>query len=99
METLKNKNVIEIEGVKLSAKAIAKIFYLQHCFHKDSKGYELNFKNESVDSHIEFINESVHFLIDLSKEDEKRNKDTMYVLWCLNDYKNLLELLKSPEED
>lgn len=97
METQESKKVIEIEGVKLSAEAIAKLFYLQHCFHKESTGIELNFNNESANSHIEFINDSIHFLIDLSKEDEKRNEDILGVLWVLNDYKNLLDALKSPE--
>jgi hypothetical protein len=99
METQDKKNVIEIEGVKLSAKTIAKIFYLQHCFHKESKGIELNFNNESANSDIHFINESIHFLLDISKQDLKLEQDFLNVLWCLNDYKKLLDALKSPEEN
>jgi hypothetical protein len=99
METQDIKKVIEIEGVKLSPEAIAKIFYLQHCFHKEHKNIPLNFHNESVDFEILQINDSIHALIDIAKEDEKRNSEIMYVLWTLNDYKNLLDALKSPEQN
>jgi hypothetical protein len=93
METQDSKKVIEIEGVKLSAEAIKEIFRLQHYFIEA----ETNFKNELADIHVGFINESIHVLIDLSKQDEKRNEDIMGILWVLNDCKNLINALKAPE--
>ena len=99
MKTQEIKIVSEIEGVKLSSEAIAKIFYLQHCFSKEYKDIPLNFHNEGADNDILLINDSIHFLIDLAKEDERRNSEIMYVLWTLNDYKNLLDALKSPEQN
>ncbi len=99
MKTQEIKKVIEIEGVKLSEDAIRQLFFLQHCFHKENTGCEPNFNNETIKSDIEFINDSVHFMIDLAKDDPKTEKDILNVLWCLNDYKRLLDVLKSPEQN
>lgn len=101
METKESKKVIEIEDVKLTEEALNEIFYLQNDVHRSyfKEGYSdvKRFNNEGANSEIEFVNESVHFLIDLGKTEDKLHPEIMQVLQILNSFKNLLDKLKSPE--
>lgn len=102
METKEeSKKVIEIEGVKLTEEALNEIFYLQNEVHRSyfEKGYndKKRFNNEGADTEVNFLNECIHYLIDLGKTDENMHSNLMQVLRSLNNYKILLDKLKSPE--
>jgi len=101
METKESKKVIEIEGVKLTEEALNEIFYLQNETRREyfEKGYndKKRFNNEGANTEIQFLNDSIHYLIDLGKTDENMHPNLMQVFRCLNNYKILLDKLKSPE--